>query len=301
MDFADLILVAFTILAQMSVGAFIIYNTMQTVFVKKYGMELLKISLDKLLFSIIILIAISIVISFFHLGNPFNAIYVLNNLSTSWLSREILFLLLFFCSVGIFSLLNRNNLVNRLVLSFIAWITAVIGILLIFSMSRVYMLLTIPTWETLLTPLSFFVTTILLGFLFSFGIVLSFKQEIEDNISTYHGTVFKKYSKYSAVIISMLVISGVVLNFMQSYKFILLQKYLEFENVSFLGGISWILQIRIVLAFSGLGLMIYTINKSMTKGFYSSKDKMYMVFILIFLSEVLGRIFFYSIYHRGGI
>ncbi|OGU56489.1 MAG: hypothetical protein A2V66_05875 [Ignavibacteria bacterium RBG_13_36_8] len=301
MDFADLILVAFTILAQMSVGAFIIYNTMQTVFVKKYGMELLKISLDKLLFSIIILIAISIVISFFHLGNPFNAIYVLNNLSTSWLSREILFLLLFFCSVGIFSLLNRNNLVNRLVLSFIAWITAVIGILLIFSMSRVYMLLTIPTWETLLTPLSFFVTTILLGFLFSFGIVLSFKQEIEDNISTYHGTIFKKYSKYSAVIISMLVISGVVLNFMQSYKFILLQKYLEFENVSFLGGISWILQIRIVLAFSGLGLMIYTINKSMTKGFYSSKGKMYMVFILIFLSEVLGRIFFYSIYHRGGI
>jgi len=110
----------------------------------------------------LILLGVATLISFLHLGSPANAPYSLSNLSGSWLSREILAINLYLAS-----------LVLLLVLSWRAgdfistgpWITlaTLLGLALVWMMIRVYVMPTIPSWNTWYTPLSFIFTTISLG------------------------------------------------------------------------------------------------------------------------------------------
>lgn len=108
------------------------------------------------------LMGVATVISFLHLGTPQNAPYSLANLSGSWLSREIL-------AINLYSV----SLLLVLVLSWRAgdfsstgmWITlaALLGLGLVWMMIRVYVMPTIPSWNTWYTPLSFICTTMSLG------------------------------------------------------------------------------------------------------------------------------------------
>ena len=45
----------------------------------------------------------------------------------------------------------------------LGWITSLVGLLLVYIMSNVYTFATEPAWDTPATPISFFVTTLLLG------------------------------------------------------------------------------------------------------------------------------------------
>jgi len=158
-------LVAFTLLAQMAIGAF------WAVAVILFGLpdhhlgE--QISLGPML-AIGSLIAIALVVSLFHLGAPKNAWRVLAHLRKSWLSREILFTLAFAGSwlLTLSSWMqprvdsNSNTLFLRNALVVITALTGAVGI---YSMARVYRLKTVPAWCNWRIMAGFFVTAFLLG------------------------------------------------------------------------------------------------------------------------------------------
>jgi len=109
------------------------------------------------------LLAVAALISFFHLGNPWQAPNALNNLKRSWLSREILFelaTLLLFGLLALFLILRVRNAVLFQVTGLAA---AATGLLFLLSMARIYMLPTVKPWNTFFTPASFFLTAFLLG------------------------------------------------------------------------------------------------------------------------------------------
>jgi anaerobic dimethyl sulfoxide reductase subunit B (iron-sulfur subunit) len=162
--FEETPLVAFTLLAQMAVGAFWEFSGLFGLITKGFGglIAFQSTSLD--LFSVGFLISLSLLLSFWHLGNPRNAWRVLAHLRKSWLSREILF-------TGLFAILWGSTilLVNRpgffhLVLKLA---TSLCGFAAIWSMSQVYRLRTVPDWNTWRTPAAFFTSTLLLGFLWA--------------------------------------------------------------------------------------------------------------------------------------
>jgi anaerobic dimethyl sulfoxide reductase subunit C (anchor subunit) len=115
-------------------------------------------------FLALVLIGIATFISFLHLGSPSNAPNSLNNLSGSWLSREIL-------AIGVYSL-------SLLLVLLPGWhsgyfdqlkplliLSSACGLILLWMMTRIYVQPTIPPWNSWFTPLSFISTALCLGLL----------------------------------------------------------------------------------------------------------------------------------------
>jgi len=156
-------LVAFTLLAQMAVGSFWVAGALNLWAAAKDGAAAADALTGSALLIAPLFIFLGLLASFFHLGAPLNAWRALFNLRSSWLSREILFAALFADANWIAAALKGFDLGSDAVHDAIMWAAALLGLALIFSMSRAYQLRTVPAWDTHLTPLAFFTTTLLLG------------------------------------------------------------------------------------------------------------------------------------------
>jgi anaerobic dimethyl sulfoxide reductase subunit B len=141
----ELPLVVFTVLIQMAVGLSIC------------SLVLLAIPLSVLLAPGILLL-VGGAVSFLHLGRKRNAWRAVLHLKKSWLSREILMAVLFGAAwaVEIGLKLFWEVTPNPLPM-------AIVGLGLIYSMARVYLLRAVPAWNSWRTPATFFLSTAILG------------------------------------------------------------------------------------------------------------------------------------------
>lgn len=89
-----------------------------------------------------------------HLSDPTVSFYTITNLGTSWLSREILFVGLFGAGLLLW-LITLNAWIRRL--------AAILGLALVYVMSRVYTIPTVPFWNSLFTYWIFLASSLLLG------------------------------------------------------------------------------------------------------------------------------------------
>lgn len=110
-----------------------------------------------------VLMAAALAVSLLHLGAPMSAIHTLSNLEESWLSREILAVLVFLCLWGLAYWIGRRPRAAPRVARALAWATALVGILLIWVMAMIYMVPARPLWDHWLTAAGFLLTTLLLG------------------------------------------------------------------------------------------------------------------------------------------
>ncbi len=150
---SELPLVVFTLLAQMAVGAF---WTCQWLFKPLWSLvqsetlflRLLPVSLVGLC------LALSMLVSFAHLGMKRNVWRVFSNLRKSWLSREILTMGLF--GMGCLLFLMIPSMAIGLLIS-------LLGYGLIYSMANVYQLRSMAAWNTRRTLAGFLLSALLLG------------------------------------------------------------------------------------------------------------------------------------------
>lgn len=150
----------YTLAIQSAVGGcimLIVYNTL----LKKVltGDVLQKNNLK----SLVILAATSIVglfFSFFHLGYPLNAINAITNLGTSWMSREILFTVLFIALLFSTLVVSRKKqcLSQTLLIC-----SGIVGLPLIFAMGSLYSNTIFEPWNSVNTIIGFYCSTIILG------------------------------------------------------------------------------------------------------------------------------------------
>lgn len=153
-------LVIFTLLAQLAVGTWVVALSLKTLISKKLNPNLAAQLTGPAFLLAGPIIGIALVISFFHLGQPMLAYGAIANLGSSWLSREIIFSGLFmFLWIAAFYLNYRKAKAADTV----GWITAIVGVLAVFSMASIYHFASIPAWETVNTYIAFFATTIVLG------------------------------------------------------------------------------------------------------------------------------------------
>ncbi len=145
-------LVGFTLLMQMAVGA---------VWAMLWLIPEARLQLLPMLW-IGLCLGAGLLTSFAHLGAKRNAWRALNHLRKSWLSREILFAVLF--GAGWTAALISRGLDSRASMLF-SWLTAWIGVLLIHCMSQIYRLPSVPPWDSWRTELRFFISAALLGVL----------------------------------------------------------------------------------------------------------------------------------------
>ncbi len=151
-------LVLYTLLTQMAVGGF---WAMTWMFPMLWSLVQFDATVLRLLPALLIGCSLSagMLVSFAHLGTKKNAWRVLCHLRKSWLSREILFTLLFGLGCLVTTMQMFQHYTN------LGWITltSLLGFCLIYSMARVYRLPAAPGWNTWHTNVEFLVTTLLLG------------------------------------------------------------------------------------------------------------------------------------------
>jgi len=111
------------------------------------------------------------------LGSPHRAYRAILNLRSSWLSREILAATSFTVVCGAAFMLDGREVLGATESIALLWLGAFCALTLVLVISRVYRLRTVPTWNTIRTPMSFLATSWLLG---SLALALLYDAQVDD-------------------------------------------------------------------------------------------------------------------------
>ncbi|HSA95681.1 MAG TPA: DmsC/YnfH family molybdoenzyme membrane anchor subunit [Acidobacteriota bacterium] len=155
-------LVAFTILGQTAAGVFLVFHLPFIVRGRLPGSGW-RLTWIVTLALVALITAAAVLSSLFHLRHPLRARYALSNVRTSWLSREILFELAFGGLVVLEGGLAYVSPASRASLWPTIAAALLAGMFFVASMAKLYMLPSLPAWKGAYTPLSFFLTTLVLG------------------------------------------------------------------------------------------------------------------------------------------
>jgi len=226
--------------------------------------------------------------SFLHLGNPANAPRALNNLSGSWLSREIL-------AIGVFTVCLVITLFlgwktdNAQYLKFLMVLSSLCGLTLLWTMSRIYVMPTIPAWNSWHTPLSFVLTALSLGV-----ITLLFLQADEAILIAAHITrVF--YISLIAILL-METVTGTI------HQYRLATLYQGMDKRVFDKGVFYrVFLVRIAILIFALQLAVILFLKPDLLPGNSTTLWVSLLFASVITQELMGRLLFYSSYFRIGV
>lgn len=297
-------LIAFTIMAQMSVGSFLVLGVVHFWAARKAGVaEADKLS-DRALLAIGPVLVLGMIASLFHLGTPTNAPRAIANFGTSWLSREVAFGAAFVVIGAVFAFMQWRKISTPTVRNLIALLAALVGLLQVLSMAMVYMLPTVPAWNTVATPLTFFTTTFLLGALalgaaFVVNYALLRGQQGDD------ATLVKLLrDTLRWIALASVALLGV--------EFVIAPLYLAFLSGTPAGAASAalltdqngvLLVLRFGLVFLGAGIFSLFIYQTAGSGarIQAMGNLTYVAFALVLIAEVIGRYLFYASYIRLGL
>jgi anaerobic dimethyl sulfoxide reductase subunit C (anchor subunit) len=308
MNARDWALITFTILTQMSVGSFLVLGIVHYYANRKAGMQAADRLSDYALLSIVVAFGLALVASLLHLGNPLNAPRAVTHLATSWLSREILSGVIFAVLAAVFAFMQWRKIASFAVRNVIAWIAAIVGLVLVYVESHVYMLPTEPSWNSLATPISFFTTSLLLGSLamgaaFVANYAYLQRKEKDPEEAKVQSELLRDALRGIAV--ASVVLLGV--------EFVVVPIYVAYLATGsaaaiasaklMVGPFGLVFVLRLLFAFVGAGIFgvfLYQITQSMGKektlGYLA-----YSAFVLVLVAEVLGRFLFYATRVRIGV
>lgn len=234
----------------------------------------------------LLLMAGALFFSLFHLGSPVRAIYALSNLRNSWLSREILMVLIFSTILLIwFAGVNRGMLsegANRIMMV----LAVVSGAMLVYSMARLYMLPAVPAWDSHRTIVLFYSSGILTGTMLLLAIIMPSFTGGHDKPAGYRFAPF-----LLAGTVAMLLRIG----------FSLFPT--PVENVAFAPeNVPMLLSVlNILLPLSGMATGVLAVIFPHLCGKTGCSRLMVLSLILIFAGEITGRYIFYAGYFSAGI
>jgi len=282
-------LVVFTLLGQSAVGIFI-FSFWPAIFTAAWKNREVYALAERWSLVLLGMVGLAMLISLFHLGNPLSAYLAAVNIKSSWLSREIFSLSWFFLLL----------LVLELLLAFKAkpaWIVittilvGINGLLLIWVMSRIYRLTTVPVWNSFRTTASFFLTSVLMGI---FGLLLA--QKSGQTVLNLPGLEsFARWGTAAAIFGAFLY----SVLFDQAAGIFALS---ELNGSDSQGACRLLFFLRLIFLTLAFVLLIADLWLERTKPAYSSINYLLgLSFFLIIIEEFLGRIVFYNLYERLGV
>lgn len=273
-------LIVFTLFVQVSVGLFIIREIFHRLAARKYGIKTADHMSNGSLYVIGPLLLIALSASFFHLGSPINAVNALNNLATSWLSREILLELLFIGAFILYAFMQLRNISTIPIRGKTALVTAIIGLLLVFSMAKIYMLPTVPVWNNIWTPISFFITTFLLG-----GLVLAIIFALKS----------RRHPDFAGYALNRIALAAIILICIEILM--VLFSLIPGSQIIFLVS----LRILFLIVGASLTILIYYKTRKKDQEVAINNRFVYAAFLAVLIAEGLGRYLFYAAYTNVGV
>jgi anaerobic dimethyl sulfoxide reductase subunit C (anchor subunit) len=306
MNVREWALVAFTICAQMSVGAFVVLGVIHWFAARKAGADEADRLADRALLAIGPTLVLGMAASLLHLGNPFNGYLAVANLGSSWLSREIVCGVLFAGAGAIFAFLQWRKRASARVRNAVGLVAAAIGLVLVFSMGQVYLLRTVPVWNTVATPLMFFVTTFLLGSLaIGAAFVANYRYLQRRNLGSLdvQAGLLRDSLRWIAIVsIVLLGVEFVALPMRVAYLAAGATPASQSAAI-FVGQFGLLMVLRLALVFAGAGILgVFVYQNASSAGRERVMGNLtYAAFVLVLIGELLGRFLFYATYVRVGV
>ncbi len=280
-------LICFSLLIQMGVGYFIISEFACLALSRRFsseGLRLLRLLSRSL---VLVLSVLAVAISFFHVGKPWRALNIINNLESSWLSWEILFLLIFIFLLAAGTILEWQKARGQKFQQILFLLGGLSGLLVVVAMFRLYMLPTVPVWNHFATPSIFLLVCFLLG---SQLTAACWTLYLDKSKSPFLPEIRTHWNQETLQRVQNLSLVLVI--------FIVLVVTLLFpHNNSVVGLVRTLLSLcgTIILGRGWMPFMSFRTKKQISHGY------VYFVFIVLFLAEVLGRFLFFAVYSRSGI
>ncbi len=232
---------------------------------------------------------VALVISFLHLASPLHSVFALSNVATSWLSREILLASLFFFTLALGYSSYRFNIPHRDIFGYLYLASCITGIIYIWSMSKLYMIPTVPAWNTPATVVSFFNTALLLGagFVMLTTVFLA-KKGMPGPTRLMHSVMF-------------MVVAAAVLIHLANVL------WLKPDLLATAGSFpppelpAWIRAGQAFFLMIGFSILTYWFAFVLPKAGGDFSNLVYIAFTFLFLASIFDRFLFYASYYRIGI
>jgi anaerobic dimethyl sulfoxide reductase subunit C len=295
-------LLIFSVLAQLSVGMMLTLLIVRTYAVKSLGEEKASQLTDMPFLVVGVVMVVAMVASLFHLGKLAHLVGAVPNLGTSWMSREVVFAVIFMILAAVVAFMRWRKVGTESALMTVGWIAAAVGLVLVYCMGMTYLLPAQPAWNSLATPVNFFVAALLLGALGAAAALMATYAKIQKKS--------KEMDGFIKTAMQMLAISGIVL---LGVEFLVLPLYMAFLSTQGAAAVhslglmfsdyGGVLAFRLIFVFVGAGVLAAYIyrNAAVAGGEKTLTNLAYYAFALVLLGEILARFLFYATHYRIGI
>jgi len=251
-------------------------------------------------------IAVAMIGSHFHLSKPYFSFLAVLNFRTSWLSREIIFTILYFLSVGLLLDLQwfmKDRSRSRTV---IGWMGILFGLITVYCMGRIYLLAAQAAWNSPFTILSFYGSVFLLGPI-SMAAILLMDLNFADVRRLEGMPIRAQIVQKSLVCLAVLAVLAVIfIIFLNLYQIRLLRigEATAKASLALLFGIYQPLFIlRMSMAIMGVGWLVFNVRRVIQEkqALRECTAPVFISCLIVIIGEILGRFLFYATHVRTGI
>lgn len=278
-------LVFFTLFSQASAGIMLVSTLM--LFLLKEDIHAAGVEFRRTAALLaLVLMGLALMVSFLHLSRPHASVFAMSNLGASWLSREIILAGVFFFFTALVYLVPGPAMGKWPSALMIA--SGFVGLILVYSMVRLYMIPTVPAWNNPSTPLAFFSSTLLLGALASLVVIGYLANR----------SVQADFPQNLVRILAILVLAGALFQ-LGNTLFVWFGQTLAEGSFPAPELPVMIRVIQIVLLVAGIAIMATWYSRNLP--LQGSLAWFLVAGTGFILAELLGRFLFYASYYRLGI
>jgi DMSO reductase anchor subunit len=244
--------------------------------------------LDPLLPVALAMLIVGALSAVLHLGRPREARLVLANLRSSWLSRESALGVAFGAGIAAVFAMRRMDFGTPATRACLEVAVVLCGLGLVFAISRLYRLRTVPAWDTWATPAAFFGTALVLG------MALAALNQLQAGVST--GTLSRALHGLS--IVAVMLAAGQLVVTLIHVNDLRRQGGAAAASAAIItADLRPVLALRVIATVSGAALL------PIATWPYGRQDPKVALaaFALLLVGEILGRYIFYASHRRVGL
>ena len=236
------------------------------------------------MFGLWVLMGIGFIASTMHLGSPMRAFNSLNRIGASSLSNEIASGALFFAVGGIGWLLAVMKRLPTGLRSLWLVATMALGIIFVWMMVRVYNTIdTVPTWYTVWTPLSFFLTLFLGGPLLGYLLL---------RVAGVDGWAMRLLP----VVTLLALVASVIVALMQGSELPMIHSSIQ-QASALVPDYGSLMAWRVVALVLALACWVVPL----LKGYQPAVPLLSLALVLVLVGEMVGRGIFYGLHMTVGM
>ena len=236
------------------------------------------------MFGLWVLMGIGFIASTMHLGSPMRAFNSLNRIGASSLSNEIASGALFFAVGGIGWLLAVVKKLPAGLRSLWLVATMALGIIFVWMMVRVYNTIdTVPTWYTVWTPLSFFLTLFLGGPLLGYLLL---------RVAGVDGWAMRLLP----VVTLLALVASVIVALMQGSELPMIHSSIQ-QASALVPDYGSLMAWRVVALVLALACWVVPL----LKGYQPAVPLLSLALVLVLVGEMVGRGIFYGLHMTVGM